>query len=194
MVLAHEAAQAQVSARRCRDPPPSSLLTVASLPQAEAGKFLTYEKVGDDIYGVRSLEVRAVQGSGSICVVEADSVKEVEDMKAAGLDANYVFIGPDDVEAMEASLREATLKNPPLRCPPPRLPASRYVVCCRHADLGAEPPHPQVRAVGGGQRPRGKGKGRGRGRHVIGALWFQVRDDSGSPPPPLTPCTRPHRH
>ena len=68
------------------------------------------------MYGLRSLEVRAVQGTGKICVVEADSMVEVRQMMDAGLEANYIFMAPCNLEAMQESVKSALLRNPPLGC------------------------------------------------------------------------------
>ena len=50
---------------------------------------------------------------------------EVRQLMDAGLEANYIFVAPANLEAMQDSLRRALLENPPLGCvAPPATSAS----------------------------------------------------------------------
>jgi guanylate kinase len=68
------------------------------------GKFLEYAYVHNNIYGTSIEAVQAVASSGKCCILDID-VQGARQVRASGLPAIFVFIGPPSLEELEHRLR-----------------------------------------------------------------------------------------
>lgn len=67
-------------------------------------KFLEYAYVHNNIYGTSKEAVEAVASSGKCCILDID-VQGARQVRASGLPAIFVFIGPPSLEELEHRLR-----------------------------------------------------------------------------------------
>merc|ERR1711907_172516 len=68
------------------------------------GAFIEYARVHSNIYGTSKTAVEKVKSAGKICILDID-VQGAEGIKAAKLDACYLFIAPPSIEELEGRLR-----------------------------------------------------------------------------------------
>jgi len=67
---------------------------------ASPGAFLVHEAVLDHIYGITYEAVKRVQSSGKVCVIELDHVADAQRLRDEGFDANYIFIGVNNMDEL----------------------------------------------------------------------------------------------
>lgn len=72
--------------------------------EIEAGLFLEHANVHGNIYGTSKRALQDVQDQGKVCILDID-IQGVQQVKASGIPANFLFISPPSVEELEKRLR-----------------------------------------------------------------------------------------
>lgn len=69
-----------------------------------AGLFLEHAEVHGNVYGTSRRAVENVQEKGKICILDID-IQGVQQVKASGIPAKFLFIAPPSMEELEQRLR-----------------------------------------------------------------------------------------
>ena len=69
-----------------------------------AGRFLEHAVVHGNLYGTPREQVEAIRAGGRVCLLVID-VQGAATLRAAGVEAFYVFVAPPSWEVLEARLR-----------------------------------------------------------------------------------------
>jgi len=91
------------------------------------GGFLEYAEVHGNLYATWRRSLQELLDQGKIALVDVD-VQGAKALRAAGLDALFIFIAPPSIETLEERLRGRGSESEPRRCaaacPPSRTPSA----------------------------------------------------------------------